>query len=196
MCPSNTRAIRKPSWTFTVGQIESTHIRFLHNSTKVCRAKLITKAIDSSFMIPGSYTQRYLDRTLSLRNLQRSCISHAVQYSSRGPDPHVFTGDPVKHYYSTTSNIISARWVNYRQSFNQYIANQDARLRISLICLPWKIWDSLPGHKSVACHQRPGTAAMLLRSCVTQALNRGDGPCHLLHASAQYRECNEDLILI
>ena len=33
-----------------------------------------------------------------------------------------------------------------------------------------------------------------LRSCVTQALNRGDGPRHSLHVSAQYREYNENLV--
>ena len=38
------------------------------------------------------------------------------------------------------------------------------------------------------------TAAMFLRSCVVQALSRGDGSRHLLHASALHRECDEDLI--
>ena len=35
---------------------------------------------------------------------------------------------------------------------------------------------------------------MLLRSCVAQALSRGDGPRYLLHASVQCGEYNEDLI--
>ena len=34
------------------------------------------------------------------------------------------------------------------------------------------------------CRQRLVTAAMFLRSCVAQALNRGDEPRHLLHATA------------
>ena len=38
------------------------------------------------------------------------------------------------------------------------------------------------------------TAAMFLRSCVTQVLNRGDGSRHLLHAAEQYQEYNGDLI--
>ena len=33
------------------------------------------------------------------------------------------------------------------------------------------------------CHHRLATAAMFLRSCVAQALSRGDGPRHSLHAS-------------
>ena len=40
------------------------------------------------------------------------------------------------------------------------------------------------------------TVATLLRSCVAQALSRGDGPRNSLHASAYYGEYNEDLILI
>ena len=32
--------------------------------------------------------------------------------------------------------------------------------------------------------QRRATAAMFLRSCVDQALSRGDGPRHWLHASS------------
>ena len=31
---------------------------------------------------------------------------------------------------------------------------------------------------------------------IAQALNRGDGPRYSLHASASYRECNEDLIFL
>ena len=46
-----------------------------------------------------------------------------------------------------------------------------------------------------SCRQRLATVAMFLRSCVVQASSRGDGPRHALHASTQYRECNEDLIL-
>ena len=46
------------------------------------------------------------------------------------------------------------------------------------------------------CRQRLATAATFLRSCVAQALSRGDGPRHSLHASAYKREHNEDLILI
>ena len=42
--------------------------------------------------------------------------------------------------------------------------------------------------------QQLATAATFLRSCVAQALCRGDGPHHSLHASEEYRENNEDLI--
>ena len=38
------------------------------------------------------------------------------------------------------------------------------------------------------------TVATFVRSCVAQALSRGDGPRHSLHASAKYGEYNEDLI--
>ena len=41
---------------------------------------------------------------------------------------------------------------------------------------------------------RLSTATMFLRSCVAQALSRGDGPCLSLRASAEYREYNQDLI--
>ena len=40
------------------------------------------------------------------------------------------------------------------------------------------------------------TAVTLLRSCVAQALSRGDGPRHSLHASAQHREYNKNLIFL
>ena len=42
--------------------------------------------------------------------------------------------------------------------------------------------------KSAQSRQRLATAAMVLWSCVAQALSHGDGPRNSLHASAQYRE--------
>ena len=51
------------------------------------------------------------------------------------------------------------------------------------------VWGSIPGSLksgSVA------NAAMRLRSCVAQKQSCGDGPCHLLLASSQYREYDED----
>ena len=47
------------------------------------------------------------------------------------------------------------------------------------------VWVSIPGPvKSAQCRQRLATVATLLRSCVAQALSRGDGPRNSLHASA------------
>ena len=46
--------------------------------------------------------------------------------------------------------------------------------------------------KSVPCRQRLATVATFLRSCVARALSGGDGPRHSLHASAKYREYNEE----
>ena len=54
-------------------------------------------------------------------------------------------------------------------------------------------WTTRPV-KSAQCRQLLATAAMFLRSCVAQALSRGDEPRHLLHASAYYREYSKDLI--
>ena len=34
-----------------------------------------------------------------------------------------------------------------------------------------------------------------LHSCIAQELNCGNGPCHLQHALAKYREYNEKLLL-
>ena len=46
-------------------------------------------------------------------------------------------------------------------------------------------WGSIPGPvKSAQCRQRLATVATFLRSCVAQALSRGDGPRNSLHASA------------
>ena len=60
-----------------------------------------------------------------------------------------------------------------------------------------EVWGLIPGPVKLAqCRQRLATVATFLRSCVTQALSRGDGPRNSLHASALYREYNEDLILI
>ena len=60
-----------------------------------------------------------------------------------------------------------------------------------------EVWGSIPGPvKSAQCRQRLATVATFLRSCVAQALSRGDGPRNSLHASAYYGEYNEDLILI
>ena len=40
-----------------------------------------------------------------------------------------------------------------------------------------EVWGSIPGPvKSAQCRQRLATAATFLRSCVAQALSRGDGP--------------------
>ena len=58
-----------------------------------------------------------------------------------------------------------------------------------------EIWASIPGSvKPSQRHQRLATVATLVRSCVAQALRRGDRPRHSLHASAYYGEYNEDLI--
>ena len=47
-----------------------------------------------------------------------------------------------------------------------------------------KVWALIPGPvKSSQCRQRLATVATFVRSCVAQALSRGDGPCHSLHAS-------------
>ena len=55
----------------------------------------------------------------------------------------------------------------------------------------------LPGQSNLTqCRQQLATAAIFLRSCVVQALNRGDGSRPSLHASVQYREYNEDLIFL
>ena len=43
-----------------------------------------------------------------------------------------------------------------------------------------KVWGLIPG----PCRQRLATVVTILRSCVAQALSRGDGPCNSLHASA------------
>ena len=48
-----------------------------------------------------------------------------------------------------------------------------------------EVWGSIPGPvKSAQCRQRLATVATLLRSCVAQALSRGDGSRNSLHASA------------
>ena len=58
-----------------------------------------------------------------------------------------------------------------------------------------EVWGSIPGPvKSAQCRQRLATVAMFLRSCVAQALSRGDGLRNSLHASAYNGEYNEDLI--
>ena len=58
-----------------------------------------------------------------------------------------------------------------------------------------KVWGLIPGPvKLTQCRQRLATVATFLRSCVAQALSRGDGPRNSLHASARYDEYNEDLI--
>ena len=46
-----------------------------------------------------------------------------------------------------------------------------------------EVWGSIPGPvKSAQCRQRLATVATFLRSCVAQALSRGDGPRNSLHA--------------
>ena len=53
----------------------------------------------------------------------------------------------------------------------------------------------IPGRSNrKQCRRRLATAATFLRSCVAQALSRRDGARQSLHASAQKREYNEDLI--
>ena len=56
-------------------------------------------------------------------------------------------------------------------------------------------WGAKHVHRSRPwCRQRLATAAMFLRSCVAEALSRGDELRPSLHVSAYYREYNEDLI--
>ena len=48
-----------------------------------------------------------------------------------------------------------------------------------------EVWGSIPGLvKSTQCRRRLATVATFLRSCVAQALSRGNGPRNSLHASA------------
>ena len=48
-----------------------------------------------------------------------------------------------------------------------------------------EVWVSIPRPvKSTQCRQGLATVATFLRSCVAQALSRGDGPRYSLHASA------------
>ena len=59
-----------------------------------------------------------------------------------------------------------------------------------------EVWGSIPGPvKSTQCRQRLATAATFLRSCVAQALSRGDMPRHSLHASA-YERLNVSILQI
>ena len=45
--------------------------------------------------------------------------------------------------------------------------------------LPWEVWGLIPGPVNrTQSRQRLATAAMFVRSCVDQALSRGDGPRH------------------
>ena len=54
----------------------------------------------------------------------------------------------------------------------------------------------IPGWSNpTKCRQRLATAATFLWSCVAQALSRGDGPRHSLHAPALYRGYKEDFIV-
>ena len=58
-----------------------------------------------------------------------------------------------------------------------------------------EVWASIPGPiRSSESRQRLAIVATFVRNCVTQALSRGDGPRHSLHASVYYCEYNEDLI--
>ena len=75
------------------------------------------------------------------------------------------------------------KWVGWRSGWT-YLGSRHGRSGVRF-----------PGRSNrTQCRQRLATAAMFLRSCVVQALSRGDGSRHLLHASAWYREYNEDLI--
>ena len=48
-----------------------------------------------------------------------------------------------------------------------------------------EVWGSIPWTvKSTQCRQRLATVAMFVRSCVVQALSRGEAPRNSLHASA------------
>ena len=54
---------------------------------------------------------------------------------------------------------------------------------------------SIPGPcNQILYGQRLVTTATFLQSCAAQALSRGDGPHHSLHASPHYHGYNEDLI--
>ena len=73
--------------------------------------------------------------------------------------------------------------------------NQNTRSVVKQTLLVRKVWGSITGTvKSAQCRQRLATAQTFLQSCIAQALSHGDGPRYSLHASAQCREYNEDLI--
>ena len=74
-------------------------------------------------------------------------------------------------------------------SFKEPAVSSVAKRRLSVR----EVWGSILGPvKSAQCRQRLATVATFLRSCVAQALSRGDGPRNSLHASAYYGEYNED----
>ena len=58
-----------------------------------------------------------------------------------------------------------------------------------------EVWGSMSGPlKSAQCRRRLSTVATFFRSCVAQALSRGDVPRNSLQASAYFGEYYEDLI--
>ena len=79
---------------------------------------------------------------------------------------------PLK-YFSSCS-------IRFRGMFNSAVSSVAKRT-----LLVREVWGSIPGPvKSAQCRQRLATVATFLRSCVAQALSRGDGPRNSLHASA------------
>ena len=70
-------------------------------------------------------------------------------------------------------------------------------INMQLLTTSLSVRGSIPGPvKSAQCRQRSPVAivATFLRSCVAQALSRGDEPRHSIHTLAQYREFSEDLL--
>ena len=94
---------------------------------------------------------------------------------------HCFTWTSRLHLFSRLCPIFS------------YIVSSVAKRTLSVR----EVWGSIPGPvKSTQSRQRLATVVTFLRSCVAQALSRGNGPRNSLHASAYYGEYNEDLIFV
>ena len=82
---------------------------------------------------------------------------------------------------------VASRWRHCADLTGSGIESGSARYRSGRSVV------QIPGRSNRQCRQRLATAATFLRSCAAQTLSRGDEPRHSLHASAYYREYDEDL---
>ena len=81
----------------------------------------------------------------------------------------------------TQTDLINCFLLNARFLIDRPAVSSVAKRTLSVR----EVWGSIPGPvKSTQCRQRLATVATFLRSCVAQALSRGNGPRNSLHASA------------
>ena len=130
----------------------------------------------------------FLNHFVKIKIYQKYLFKSTIfKFESRPKNLHEYSQVRGRHFDSICKMLSSATAPIFRQNcFMQLKFLTPAVSSVAKRTLSVReVWGSTPGPvESTQCRQRLATVATFLRSCVAQALSRGDGPRNSLHASA------------